>query len=98
MMTPEGYVKADVDKYLKAIGAYVIKPGSFGFGASGAPDRACCIKGKFVGIEVKREGGFPTALQKLRMNEIKKAGGVAVWGDSFEMIHEALKTTLGLSE
>lgn len=98
MKTPEGYVKSDVDKYLKAIGAYVIKPGTFGFGASGAPDRCCCIGGKFVGIEIKREGAVPTPVQNLRMKTIRRAGGIALWGDSAEMIKEKLREALGLPD
>ena len=96
MKTPEGYVKSDVDKYLKILKAYVIKPATFGFGASGAPDRCCCIGGKFVGIEIKREGAVPTPVQKLRMDTIRRAGGIALWGDSIEMIKEKLKEALGL--
>ena len=96
MKTPEGYVKSDVDKYLKILKAYVIKPATFGFGVSGAPDRCCCIGGKFVGIEIKREGAVPTPVQKLRMDTIRRAGGIALWGDSIEMIKEKLKEALGL--
>ena len=98
MKTPEGYVKSDVDKYLKALKAYVIKPATFGFGASGAPDRCCCIAGRFVGIEIKREGAIPTPVQKLRMDTIRRAGGIALWGDSIEMIKEKLKEALGLPD
>ena len=78
--TPEGWEKADIDKYLESIGAYVLKPTTMGYGASGAPDRACCIDGRFWGIEVKREGKGPTALQTRRMQEIEAAGGLAVAG------------------
>ena len=98
MKTPEGYVKSDVDKYLKVLKAYVIKPATFGFGKSGAPDRCCCIGGRFVGIEIKKEGGTPTAGQQLRMTEIRRAGGIALWGDSIEMIKEKLKEALGLPD
>lgn len=96
MKTPEGFVKSDVDKHLKVLKAYVIKPATFGYGVSGAPDRACCISGKFVGIEVKREGAVPTPLQQFRMNEIRRAGGIAIWCDSIEMCREKLKEALGL--
>jgi hypothetical protein len=80
MKTPEGYEKADIDKYLVLIDAFVLKPTTMGFGKSGAPDRVCCIHGRFWGIEVKREGKGPTPIQTNRMNEIKKAGGLAVAG------------------
>ena len=96
MKTPEKYVKDDVAAYLKGIGAYVVKPATFGYGGSGAPDRVCCFAGRFIGIEVKREGKTPTALQHRRLKEIHATGGVAIWGDSSEKIIEQLKAALGL--
>lgn len=75
MKTPEGYEKDDIDKYLKAIGAYVVKPATFGYGASGHSDRVCCIDGAFFVIEAKREDKTPTAIQNLRLEEVRKAGG-----------------------
>lgn len=96
MKTPEGYVKDDVDKYLKSIGAYIVKPATFGYGGSGAPDRVCCFAGKFIGIEIKREGKTPTALQSRRLQDIHKAGGIAIWGDNAPHIIEQIKQALGL--
>ena len=86
MKTPEGYEKAEIDKYLKAIGAYICKPTTGGFGQSGHSDRICCIDGRFWGIEVKREGKEPTALQARRMSEIEEAGGFAVCGTAEKVI------------
>lgn len=88
MKTPEGYEKDDIDKHLEAIGAYVVKPTTFGYGKSGHSDRICCIDGCFVGIEVKREGKKPTPIQERRMAEIRKAGGVAFWGTAAKVIFE----------
>ena len=96
MRTPESWVKADVDKFLKGIGAFIVKPATFGYGVSGNPDRVACFAGRFIGIEVKREGKVPTPLQALRLRTIHQAGGVAIWGDSSESIIEQLKTALGL--
>jgi Holliday junction resolvase len=59
-----------------------------GFGKAGVPDILVCIKGQFVGIEVKREGKEPTALQKQRMQEINQAGGFTYWGTSKKVIAE----------
>lgn len=95
MKTPESYTRDGVRKYLKAIGAYRFAPVQMGLGAATLDD-LCCIGGKFVGIEYKRPEGIPTARQQLTMTEIRRAGGVAVWGDSAEKIIEELKTALGL--
>lgn len=88
MKTPEGYEKDEIDKYLKSIGAYVVKPTTGGFGASGTSDRVCCIEGWFVVIEVKREGKEPTAIQWKRMQEAEAAGGKAFWGTAFKVVPE----------
>lgn len=88
MKTPESYEKAEIDKFLKEIGAYIVKPATYGYGASGTPDRVCCIHGRFWGLEIKREGKGPTKLQELRMKEIVNAGGQAAWGTASKVIPE----------
>lgn len=88
MKTPETREKAEIDKYLAGIKAYVVKPTTFGYGGSGAPDRVCCISGTFWGIEVKREGKVPTAIQYRRMAEIRAAGGMSCWGTAEKVIGE----------
>lgn len=99
MMTPERRVKKIVDAYLKAIGVrYVIKPATYGYGASGCPDRVFSFKGRMVSVEVKREGKVPTPIQQQRMRELHADGAVAIWGDSFEMIKEKLHEALGLPD
>ena len=95
MKTPEAYTRDAVRKYLKAIGAYRFAPVQMGLGAA-TLDELCCIGGKFVGIEYKGPGKIPTVRQQLTMTEIRRAGGVAVWGDSAEKVIEELKTALCL--
>jgi len=90
MQTPEGREKKKLRAYLKSIGAYRFSPVQMGLGQP-ALDELCCIKGRFVGIEVKAEGKEPTARQKITMAEIQAAGGVAIWGDSSEKIIAQLK-------
>lgn len=80
MKTPEGYEKDEVDKHLKSIGAYIVKPATFGYGGSGTSDRIACYRGHFISCEVKREGKQPTALQWRRIKEVRAAAGLATWG------------------
>ena len=94
-MTPEGKVKKKVRDYLKSLGAYFFFPVQMGIGST-TLDILCCIGGRFVGIEVKAEGKVPTARQHLTMVEIRRADGIAIWGDSFEMIKEELQRALAL--
>lgn len=92
MKTPEGYEKDAVDKYLKSIGAYIVKPTTGGFGASGHADRVCCIRptptsrGYFWSLEIKRPGKGPTVLQQKRIDEVRAAGGLAEWGTAERII------------
>jgi hypothetical protein len=95
MKTPEGKIKQKVRERLKAMGAYYFSPVQMGMGATTLDD-LCCIGGKFVGIEYKAEGKVPTARQRLTAQQIQRAGGIAIWGDSVEAIMEALKKALGL--
>ncbi len=90
MKTPESFEKAEICKYLDSIGAWYFKPMMTGFGKSGVPDIIVCLNGKFISIEVKREGKEPTPLQNKRMEEIKRAGGGALWGTA-ERVVGALK-------
>jgi len=94
-VTPESRVKKPVRDFIKAIGGYRFSPVQMGLGATTLDD-LCCIKGRFVGIEYKAFGKVPTPRQKLTMSEIRRAGGIAIWGDSPEWVIEQLKTSLGL--
>ena len=82
-MTPEGFEKVDIDKFLKLLGperVWSFKPYMAGYGKSGVPDYCLCLCGAFWSIEVKRPGKEPTAIQDRRMKEIRSAGGHAVAG------------------
>lgn len=95
--TPEAKVKAQVDKVLKDLGAYSCKPMTGGYGASGVPDILACVRGRFVGIECKAKGNKTTALQDYNLAQIKRAGGIALVVDEFNvhqlslMIQENMK-------
>lgn len=88
MHSPEWHEKKDIDKFLVEAGIFSFAPATGGFGKSGTPDRICCYQGQFFGIEVKREGKEPTALQWKRMGEIEAAGGRAFWGTADKVIPE----------
>lgn len=95
MKTPESYTRDPVRKFLKAIGGYRFSPVQMGIGAA-TLDELCCVGGRFVAIEYKALGKIPTPRQRLTMAEIRRAGGIAIWGDSAEAIIEELKKALGL--
>lgn len=80
-------------KFIQAIeanGGYVVKV--IAASKSGVPDLLCCIRGRFVGIELKAPGKLNELkpLQKYNIELIKKSGGVALALDSLDSLKEAL--------
>ena len=60
--------------------------------SKGTPDRQFCIEGKFIAIEAKREkDGKPSPLQLKRIEEIRKAGGIAFIADTWQDVVDNLK-------
>lgn len=96
-MTPEKRVAVPCDQYLLSLGAYIFKPVQMGLGAT-TLDRLCCIRGKFVAIEYKREGVYDcTPRQRQVIKAISAAGGIAFTSDSFERTRKYLQDhVLGL--
>jgi Holliday junction resolvase len=93
-MTPEAKVKAKVKKILTDLGAYYAMPATGGYGSSGVPDFLICHHGKFVAIECKANGNKPTALQLKHLDDIRKAGGIALLIDetTVETLRKELET------
>ncbi len=92
MKTPESWEKLAVDRWLKQVGpdrVFWFKTFTAGFGASGAPDYLLCLNGALWGLEIKRPGKAPTAIQERRMEAIRKAGGHAVAGTA-EVVIQAM--------
>lgn len=78
--TPEGKVKAKIDKVLKSYPnsqVWYFNPQSGIYGRSGVPDKIICANGHFIGVEVKSDKSkHPTRLQEQCMTKITEAGGV----------------------
>lgn len=67
-----------VKKWLKEHNAWYVKTWSNGIQRAGIPDLIICWKGRFIGLELKAENGRPSELQKREVDQIKKAGGIAM--------------------
>ena len=81
MKTAEFYEKHKIKLFLASLDScWHFSPMMNGFGKQGVPDIVACIRGRLVGIEVKRAGKSPTPLQEHRMQEIRDAGGIAIAG------------------
>lgn len=60
---------------IKMVGGWVGKIHGNEF-QSGYPDLFVCYKGRFIALEVKAPGGYPTELQLKRLREFRAAGGI----------------------
>lgn len=78
-MAAEKNFENRVKKFLKDQGCWFIKywAGSE-FTKSGVPDLLVCCNGHFLGIELKGPNGKPSELQLWNIEQIKKAGGIAM--------------------
>lgn len=76
--TPEAKVKDKIKKILKEHNIYYAMPMGTGYGNAGVPDFLCCVRGNFLAIEAKANGGKTTALQDKNLHEIREAGGTAL--------------------
>ena len=95
---PESHLQRRIQEALRVAfpGCYVRKVHVSEFSAAGIPDLVCCIRGMFIGIEVKMPGEQPTRLQEFELNEIGKAGGYAFVASSPEQAVE--RCTLMVAE
>jgi hypothetical protein len=80
----------DFEKKVKAFlvdqGCWILKTWSNGIQREGIPDLLVCCDGYFLGIELKAPNGKPSELQLWNIDQIKKAGGIAMvlYPDDFE--------------
>jgi len=83
MSGPETRIQQNIQKAVRKRGGYVIKIHGSPMMPVGTPDLLACYRGCFVAMEVKtpetRDNVSP--VQRLRLKEIKQAGGGAyvVW-------------------
>ena len=90
-MSAEKKVENQIKRYLDSLGAYHVKIHGSAYMPAGTPDILACVRGRFVGIEVKKpKGGVVSALQKLKIKQIRNAGGVALVATSVEEVEREL--------
>lgn len=93
-MGPEKKYEMQLRKFIESIGGYTIKQFGCAFTKAGLCDLTCCIKGKFVAIEVKASNGKPSPLQLRNIEQVKAAGGIAfiAYPQDFDKIQAFLKS------
>lgn len=104
--TPEAKVKAQVDNYLKLIGALNIRTNAGSWqddqghiiqGAkAGTSDHTCCLPGgRFVAIEDKAAKGTLSDAQKAYRQRVLGLGGLWIEARSADDVRAALVTAFG---
>lgn len=71
----ENNITKRIKDYLKENHIWHVKFFANCFTSVGIPDVLACVKGKFVGIEVKTDKGIVSEIQKYQGREIQKSGG-----------------------
>lgn len=104
-MTPENLIKRQICAYLKARGALIFVHDSVGifdpirkvyrvnqdpYRRKGVSDLLGIWKARFLAIEVKVKGRYPTKEQKQFLKDVAEAGGIAILARSTKDVEEAL--------
>jgi hypothetical protein len=91
--TPEGAAKRKIKAFLKSLtDCFFFSPIGGPFAAHGIPDLVVCLRGRFVGIEVKAPGkeNNTTANQDVALENIRACGGVAFVASSVDTVKHQL--------
>jgi len=89
MSNVEKKIERAIIDYLKSFeNSWVFKVhGGSQFQRAGVPDILACVNGRFVAVEVKRpKGGVIAPLQKVNIDFINMAGGVALVATSVDEV------------
>lgn len=86
----EAAFQKEAKDLIESMGGYAIKVHVSAYQSQGEPDLVCCFLGRFVAFELKIDDNKPSALQQEKIEDIKRAGGIAkpVW--SINEIKETL--------
>lgn len=66
-----------IKDYIKSKGGKPFKYFGCSYSEAGTPDILACVNGYFIAIEVKAQNGKASELQLVKIEEIRKAGGLA---------------------
>jgi Holliday junction resolvase len=93
-MLTEKQIENKIKRLLADRGAYYFKHFGCKFSKAGVPDLIACLGGRFVAIEVKREDGKLSELQKINLQQINNAGGIGIVVQSVEEVEQCLNSLI----
>lgn len=84
----ESALQRSCQRIIRKYGGYVFKNNGNIFTEKGRPDLVACVKGKFVGIELKRENHMEEVsdAQKIVGRQIQAAGGIWIATDDANVV------------
>lgn len=94
VMASEKDFEKKVKAFLHEQECWVLKTWSNGVQRKGVPDLLVCCNGYFLGIELKAANGHPSDLQLWNIDQIRKAGGIAIvlYPNQFDEFKNLIKT------
>lgn len=90
----ENKVQTKVLKYLRSLKIYVIK--IIICNDTGVADIICCVKGRFVAIEMKAPGKInnTSPKQDYHRKKVLESGGISFVADSLEKVEEVIEVLM----
>lgn len=89
----ESQLVQNIRKYLSTLPkCFFWKEHGGQYGTAGIPDIIVCYKGRFIALEVKIGSNQPTRLQAATIEQIRRAGGIAVVVRSVDEVKEIMQS------
>lgn len=86
----EASFQKEAIELIESMGGKVTKVHVSAYQDQGEPDLICCYRGRYVAFELKIDGNKPSKLQLEKIEDIKRAGGIALPVYSINEIKETL--------
>ena len=96
----ENNITKRIKDFLKSKDIWHVKYFANAFTSVGIPDILACVKGLFIGIEVKTDKGIVSEVQKYQGREIQKSGGkwFVVRPSNFDDFKQDIEKMIGEDE
>lgn len=90
-MARESGLQTQIMNYLKGLATCRVRNNHGDeFSVIGEPDLFVCYRGRFMAIEVKRQGEEPAKKQRYELRKWSEAGAIAFWTDSLETVRQEI--------
>ena len=84
----EANLNKKIQDLIEKEGGYVVK--TIATNRAGVPDILACLQGKFLAIEGKTSTGVVSELQRIHLEQIRKAQGIAIVARSLDEVKQVI--------